>query len=292
MARIGGGTGPKKMTAAQKRIEAARRGATLSVDSPARRGEEDEPRTETVPQQAAPQDVVEPGPLDVTTAKEAHENARRGFSYSKLPDDATDLEKIAHAQRGIVSANQALTTGMGKLERDYVLSAGRYLWDVTENHAYKAANHKTVESFAKSVGLTRQDVYRLRRAVPVYLDIEDLVEEPLNERTIRELAIARNQSGTCREVFIEMKRTGRISSGGAIAARKLLVAGELTEIIEVDREASPRTGDVEKLERARQSLKVDVELLRKVKEQNPEAAREYVDELRQKYEEAAKALDA
>lgn len=293
MAKLGGSADPKE-TPAAKRAAAARAAAIATSDAPARRGEEDEPprlrvaEPIVVPQQASAATVVEPGVAVVTLGSEAVNPLR----YEEIPPDVSDLEWIAFAQRKIITANRAVDRALGLVAKNYVLSAGRYLWEASKNGKYKAAGHKSIDGFAASLDMDRRDVYRLRDAYPVYAAIGDLVEEPLNERTIRELAIAVRQSvESCRLVFAEMKRSGRISSAGAIAARRLLAAGDPSEIIAHEPQSLEAPPAVDRLNKARKDGRlVDVAVLKEAHEADPKTAQMYVDELRAKYEEARSAI--
>lgn len=272
--------GAKKLTRQQK-IAAAH---TATADQPIRLG----PR-EPLPEQRTeePARVVEPAPEAVALASELG-----GYlQYVPAREGATDLELLVHAQRGIVNAGIAVEGGLGSLERDYALTAGRYLDDVTRTKAYKAAGHKSVEAFAATLDLSRKDVYRLRDAVVVYGDIADLVTKPLNERTIRELAIAHRESGSCRDVYMEAERTGRLNSTGVVEVRRLLVAGALTEIIESEPEGKPDVPAVERLTRAFKAGKLaDIEVVKEAAKNNPEVVQAYADGLKAQYDAAMAAL--
>ncbi|MEU1824277.1 hypothetical protein ABZ502_17840 [Streptomyces abikoensis] len=325
--------GNKKESAAEKRAREAREAAAAAAQdaSPARRGEDDHDLDE--PQDLGAASAEDPGgdtaeasgngaavgsvsPAEVPHQADAVETHRviavspeavvltrdTGFEYTELPEDADPLEHVAHARRGIANANRALTKGMGKLGRDYVLSAGRYLWYATQKGRLKAAGFKSVESFAKPLGLERHDVYRLRKAVPVYEIVGDLVEEPLNERTIRELyktltndkdelELTDARKANLRAQFEEMKKSGRVSSAGAVAARKLLALGDPSEIIESEPGSIQKPPAVEQLNKARKTKRlVDLELLKEVQEEDPDAVKQYVSELKAQYEAAEKLL--
>jgi hypothetical protein len=304
--------GGKKFSASEKRAQeaAAAAAAAAAEDSPARRGEEDEtsPKEPSLPAQAREPEAepaashIAPTVNEVTLGTESES----ALVYTGPPAGADSWERISHAKRAIICANRALTKGMGKLERDYVLSAGRHLWEVTEDkEALKAVGFKSVEKFAESVELTRQDVYRLRRAVPVYDVIGDLVEEPLNERTIRELCktLTDDAGNLCwrdetrrenlRLQFREMKRSGRISSAGAIAASRLLAVGTAMEAAGPDgQQGTEAPPAVEQLKRAQKSRRlVDLDLLKEVQESDPGLAKGYVDDLRERYEAAARIVE-
>jgi hypothetical protein len=259
------------------------------------------------PGQETKKQVYEPGVDQVELNAEAKLSF---FTFVKPPEDLDPLEQIGMARRGIARANRGLENGYGALQKGYVESAGEYLWWVTQFDRLKLAGFKSVEKFAEPLGLTKQDVYRLRRAVPVYRIIGDLVEEALNERTIRELfstivdekgEIAVTADGepdvdperqkNLRDQFTEMKKMGRVNSGGAKAARRLLLLGEMTGPMEIEPGAEPGPGVVDVLAKARRTNRiVPLEVLRDAKEKDPEAVQQYVKDLKRAYEAAAEIV--
>ena len=137
------------------------------------------------------------------------------------------------------------------------------------------------------------------------------MDEALNERTIRELYstivdekgeiaitpdgepnVAPERAQLLRDQFTEMKRMGRVNSGGAVAARKLLMLGESTYVIEPESGTSPSSSRAaEQLAKARRTRRVvDLEVLREAKEEDPDGAKQYVDELRRSWEAAAEIV--
>ncbi|MFF7198190.1 hypothetical protein ACFZAM_31340 [Streptomyces sp. NPDC008079] len=299
MASLGRATAAK-MTPAEKRKMLAREAAAATADAPARRGEDDAIPTGVQPKEALPRQAsASPGPIepqldDVTLGRESH-----AFTYIAPPSDADIRDQIAHHRRRIVVGNTALSDAVGRLERDYILSVGRHVWEATsDNKALKAAGYKSVEAFGETIGLSKQDVYRIRRALPVYEVIADMVEAPLNERTVRVLYGTLTDENNdfdptperqerLRTQFAQMKLAGKVNSSGAVWARKLLVLGPLADLMEPEPEVE-QPDVVLKLKQAVKSRRlVELDLLQQVKEQNPEAARTYVDQLRERYEAAA-----
>lgn len=301
MARLGG-TGAARKTPAEAKAEKLRQAAAASNQAPARRGEEDGPTAEPasptlVPVQSAR--AVEPTADAVVLSSEG-----RSLQYIPPPADADDRDRIAHHRRSIVLANTSLVAEMGRLERDYVLSAGRHLWEATQdNKVLKAAGYKGVDAFAESVGLSKQDVYRLRRAVPVYRVIGDMVETPLNERTVRELygtltdgkdyAPTPEREQHLRDQFAEMKRAGKVTASGAAWARDLLQLGAATPVIEIEGVDEPVSREsLRKLESALKARRIiDIDTLKEAKDADPDAVQRYVDQLRDSYEKAAALLE-
>jgi hypothetical protein len=226
------------------------------------------------------------------------------------PEDADPLEKVGIVRRGIARANRGLANGLGRMQKDYVSSAGEYLWWATQGDRLKDAGIKSIEKFAAPLDLGKQDVYRLRRAVPVYRIIGDLVDEPLNERTIRELFstivdekgeipvtpdgepdVSPERQKNLREQFTEMKRMGRVNSGGAVAARRLLLLGEATDVIEPEPSTSAPSKAVDQLAKARRTGRIlDLETLREANKEDPDEAKRYVEDMRRKYEAAAEIV--
>ncbi|MFD8656164.1 hypothetical protein [Streptomyces mirabilis] len=310
-----------RLTAAQKRAQAAL--ASVGTDtSPARRGEDDDELTEaaaaaaSAPAEAEPETQV-PHQVDkkvhepsLDAVELSTEATAEFFTFDKPSPDLDPLEQMGAARRGIVRANRGLDNGLGALQKGYVSSAGEYLWWATQFTRLKDAGFSSIERFAGQLGMTKQDVYRLRRAVPVYRIIGHLVDEALNERTIRELFttivdekgeipvtpdgepnVSPERQKNLLEQFAEMKKMGRVNSGGAIAARRLLMLGEQTGAIEIEPGTEPGPGVVDQLAKARRTNRiVSLEVLREAKEKDPEAAKRYVDELRRAADAAAEIL--
>ncbi|MDQ1041409.1 hypothetical protein QFZ75_007911 [Streptomyces sp. V3I8] len=309
----------KKPTAAQKRAQAALE-ASSAVTAQARRGEDDDlvsaaeaavsaPAEE--PQAAVPHQaesaVHVPHQDDVVKASERDDAS---FEFVKPPQDLDALEQVGMARRGIAQANRALENGLGRLQRGYVTSAGEYLWWVTQGTRLKAAGFKSVAKFAEPLGLTTQDVYRLRRAVPVHRIIGDMIEGALNERTYRELYstivdekgeipvtadgepnVSPERQQLLRDQFAEMKRMGKITSAGAVAARRVLMLGRDTEAIEPEPGADSGPGAADQLAKARRTNRIlPLEVLRDAKEKDPEAVQQYVEDLKRAYEAAAEIV--
>lgn len=298
-------------TTKERRIREIREAAVASASGsvPARRGEDDDVQAapipvqpvESVPHEAAPaaETAVE---AVISTVIQPSEEADP-FRYVEPPADADPLEQIGLVRRGIARANRGLANGLGAMQKGYVQSAGEYLWWATQGDRLRRAGFRSVEAFAQPLGLTKQDVYRLRRAVPVMRAIGDMIEEALNERTIRELYktltnekddldATPERCQNLRAQFAEMKSMGRVNSGGAVAARRLLLLGGAADAIEGEPEEAQKPTAMELLNKSWCSQKVvDLEVLRKAKEEDPEAVRRYVSELRERYEAAAQLVE-
>ncbi|MFJ4902851.1 hypothetical protein [Streptomyces sp. NPDC088727] len=306
-----------KKTAAQQRAERAL-AASQASSALARRGEGDDTLTEAATAAAsAPSEVSEPAEPAKQEAYIPHQDAivkasEEGspFQFVKPSPGDDPLTQMGAARRGIARANRGLANGLGALQRDYVASAGEYLWWATQGSRLKDAGFKSIEKFAEPLDLTKQDVYRLRRAVPIYRIIGDMVGEALNERTIRELYktivdekgdVAVTEDGEpdvsperqkdLRAQFDEMKRMGRVNSGGAVAARRLLMLGEQTGPIETEPGGEQRPGAVDQVTKARRTNRIlPLEVLREAKDMDPEAAQGYVNDLRRAWESAAEIV--
>ncbi|WP_428957957.1 hypothetical protein [Streptomyces sp. cg35] len=316
-----------KETPAEKRTRLSL-AASQATDSTARRGEDDSIRESAVdrelaematsasvtagepardagdfPHQAGSGEPAAAAPVSPETASVTlGRELNAGLTYMDPPEGADVREQIAHHRRRIMAGNRGLTKGLGHLTRDWVLSAGEHFWAATtDNKALKTAGYKSVDEFAGSVDMTRDDVYRVRRAVPVYRAIGDLVEEPLNERTVRALyasltdgkkyAPTPQRVENIRQQFKEMKTAGKVTSAGAVWARKLLELGPAASIEDSETAAqrSPAGDKIEKALKARRF--VDLDLLKEAKQESPEIAQRYVKELREQYEAAAALLD-
>ena len=309
---------PPKETAKERRIREAKEAAAAGASAPARRGEADEPEQgleelEDAAAAVVPHQAEEPRQIhtpDLDAIELSREAQTSFFTFTKPSANLDPLEQIGMVRRGIARANRGLENGLGQLQKGYVESAGEYLWWATQGSRLRDAGFKSVEKFAEPLGLSKQDVYRLRRAVPVYRIIGDMVEGPLNERTIRELfSTIVNEKGevavtpegepdvsperqkNLRDQFTEMKKMGRVNSGGAVAARRLLMLGEATDVIEPELGASSSSKAVDQLAKARRMRRVvDLEVLREAKEEDPQGAKEYADELRRWSEAAAEIV--
>jgi hypothetical protein len=314
-------TAEKKPTARQRRIQQATASVTTSEVAPARRGEQEEPEVElqqleeaaaaVVPHQAdvpatPSRSVLTPTADQVVTAGE-EENP---FEFVKPSEDLDPLEQVGLARRGIARANRGLENGLGRLQKGYVTSAGEYLWWVTQGTRLKDAGFKSVARFGEALGLSTQDIYRLRRAVPIHRIIGDMIDGALNERTYRELyttivdekgeipvtedgepnvSPARQQ--LLREQFTEMKRLGKITSTGAVEARKLLMLGKDVDIIEIEPGSDQGPGAIDQLAKARRTNRIlPLEVLREAKEKDPDAVQQYVEDLKRAYEAAAEIV--
>jgi hypothetical protein len=290
---------------------AAARKAVAAVEKPvARRGEDELDLTAaaeaaaSAPAEEAPESTVHiPHQDAIVKASEEGDP----FEFIKPSEELDPLEQIGMVRRGIARANRGLENGLGAMQKGYVGSAGEYLWWATQFDRLRDAGFKSIEKFAEPLGLAKQEIYRLRRAVPVYRVIGDMVREALNERTIRELYstivdekgeipvtddgepnISPERQKNLRDQFAEMQRMNRVNSGGAIAARRLLLLGEQTGPIEIEPGTEPGPGVVDQLAKARRTNRiVPLEVLREAKEKDPEAVQQYVDELKRAYEAAA-----
>lgn len=301
---------PAKFGGRAAKGAAAAKAAAAAGKPRARRGEEDEPETAleelpesgtAFPHQAEPatRQAVVLQPSQVTLSGES----TNALVYVAPPEDADARDQVAHHRRRIIVANRELTLGMGQLEKSYVLSAGVHFWEATsDNKRLKEAGYKSVDEFAATIDMTKQDVYRVRRAVPVYQVIGDMVEEPLNERTIRALySTLTNEKKdydptperqqNLRLQFDEMRRAGKVNSSGALWARNLLQLGPDAAPMEIEPENGEPPEALLKLAKARKAGRlVDLELLKEAKEQDQDAVEGYVNELRERYEAAAALL--
>ncbi|MFI0967060.1 hypothetical protein ACH4S8_37600 [Streptomyces sp. NPDC021080] len=303
-----------KLTTRERRVQQATAGVTASEVAPARRGEPDDALTEAATAAAsAPAEVEVPHQADEAVHVPALEAITKAseeenpFEFIRPSPDADPLEQIGAARRGIARANRGLENGLGQLQQGYIGSAGEYLWWVTQGTRLRDAGFKSVAKFGEPLGLSAQDIYRLRRAVPIYRILGDMLDGALNERTIRELystivdekgeipvtpdgepdvSPARQQ--LLREQFAEMKRMGKVTSAGAVAARRVLMLGKDTEIIEIETGSETGPSVVDQLSKARRTNRIlPLEVLRDAKEKDPEAVKQYVDELRRAWEAAA-----
>lgn len=310
---------PKKPreNAAQKRARQALEAVGGTSDQ-ARRGEPDDELTVAATAAAsAPAEEAAASPVVEPNVHIPHQDAvvlaseeANPFEFVRPPADADPLEQVGMARRGIARANLGLEKGLGKLQSEYIQSAGEYLWWVTQGTRLKDAGFKSVEKFAEPLGLTKQDVYRLRRAVPIHRAIGGMMDGALNERTYRELYktivdekgevpvtadgepdVSPERQKALREQFALMQKLGKLTSTGAAEARRILMLGNDAGPIEIEPGAESGQGVVETLAKAlRTNRIVSLEVLRDVKATDPEAAARYVAELKRSYEAAAEII--
>lgn len=316
VARAGGPS-----AAAQKRAERARQGRAAGRSNPSR-GETVSPEddVETGGGGAASHEPeVEPDGTDVpgqpdgssatvtvptqtpqqsvTLGREADE----GLTYKARPKGASREEWLQHVTRGISLANAAAEKQGAKLQEDYVLSAGRYCHDLIENKLHKEAGYSSVDVYAKQVlKMSRDDVYRLAGAVPVYQSLKGLLDGPLDKTQVAELGKAYRGGGkerpeeekqaACRLLWEQSMRNGDTSSRGIARTRQALALGSMRDLELKDPKpvsAPPPRAVVRKVERV---LTSDLDAFRKLVDEDPEAAKAHVDKVGEHYQALQEAL--
>jgi hypothetical protein len=283
-------TAAKKLTAREKRIQQATAGVAASEVAPARRGEDDEleaaavaaasePASEPqVPHQvaSAPLEgiVYDPEPADP-------------FQYVPAPDDADDLQHLAHAARQIRKIGEAAGRGVGEIEKNYWTLTGRWLAEVQAKGSYKAGRHKSVEKFAKSIGIERHTYYRAIKHHVVYTALDGLLTAPLAQNVVDQLyTLGKDDPELLRAKYNELAAKGEVTVSAVKNLRRLMTASE--QAAKEPKEITarqPRPVDV-RLKEARAAGKIDLGLLKELVTVDRQSAEEYVKDMKERLAEA------
>ncbi|MEV7675131.1 hypothetical protein [Streptomyces sp. NPDC088752] len=287
---------PKK-TAAQKRTEAALAASAATSDQPARRGEADEPSTEelvvaaTAAASAPSEEVAVPVPHQAASAPlegVIHPpEPKDPFEYVPAPEDSDDLEHLAHASRQLRKIGSAAGERFARLERDYWVLTGRWLAEVQKKGSYKAGGHRSVEKFAKSIGIERHTYYRAIKHHVVYSALDGLITAPLAQLVVDQLySLGKDNLELLREEFAKLSASGPVTVSAVKNLRRLHAAS--ADAAREPREIAPRQQKPasERLREATEAGKIDLILLKEVAEADPSSARAYVNDLKRRLEEA------
>ncbi|MGW9067896.1 hypothetical protein ACWGQT_00390 [Streptomyces yangpuensis] len=297
-ARFGGG--PKKPTDAEKRIEKAKAAATAMKPASARRGESQEEQAKE-PDTAAPKAEAalphQPQSPDngrvegiLISPAEIAAVAADPFAYVPAPENATDLDHVAHAARQIITADRAAMGAVGNVQVRHTMLVGGWLAEVAARRSYKEAGHKSVEKFAVSLGIDRKQYYRLIEGYAVFGAIGDMVDAPLGINTIEQLAkTARRSREDVRAQFAKMKEEGLVTAAGAKAAHALLWPEE-----KVIRQAKPVPKElpaaIDRLQAAKAEGRIDLDLLKEVASNDRDSALAYIEDMRERLKAAEDLL--
>ncbi|MFE0490201.1 hypothetical protein [Streptomyces griseoaurantiacus] len=268
---------------------AARKAAASAAKPVARRGEDDieaaaaaaasapaeEPR---LPQQAAS------GPLEgVVHSPEPADP----FQYVPAPDDASDLVHLAHAERQLRKIGEAAGDGFAQIERDYWTLTGRWFAEVQAKGSYKAGGHKSVEKFAKSIGIERHTYYRAIRHHVVYSTLGDRVTAPLAQLVVEQLyALGKDDPDLLRAKYDELAAEGPVTVAAVKNLRRLISASETAaQEPKAIGARQPRPVDV-RLKEARAAGKIDLGLLKELVTVDRSSAEEYVKDMKERLAEA------
>ncbi|MCX4799546.1 hypothetical protein OG497_37455 [Streptomyces sp. NBC_01242] len=285
---------PKK-TAAQKRTESALAAVAASSDV-ARRGEGDESLAEAAAA-AASTPVTEVAQVPHQAASEPIEGIVHSpepanpFEYVAAPEDANDLQHLAHAERQIRKVGEAAGTEFAKVEANYWILTGRWLAEVQEKGSYKAGGHKSVEKFAKSVGIERHTYYRAIRHHVVYTTLGELVKAPLAQLVVDQLySLGKDDPELLRSEYAKLAAEGAVTVSAVRNLRRLLDAS--TAAAQEPKAIGARQSRpvADRLKEARAAGKIDLGLLKELAEVDKDSARDYVKDLKLKLAEAESLL--
>ncbi|MFE6000311.1 hypothetical protein ACFQ6C_26180 [Streptomyces sp. NPDC056454] len=265
---------------------AERRKAGAAAGKPvARRGEQEPPPAPSNDSQPQAEKVH----LEGTVYPAEPENP---FTYVPAPEDVSDLQHLAHAERQLRKIGDATGEAFASLERTYWVLTGRWLAEVQAKGSYKAGNHKSVEKFAKSVGIERHTYYRAIRHHVVYTALDGLVTKPLAQLVVEQLyALGKDDPELLRKKYEELAAEGPVTVSAVRNLRRLLessaAAAQEPKAIG-GREPRPVA---DRLKEARAAGKIDLGLLRELAAFDKESARDYVNELKTKLAEAETLID-
>lgn len=277
---------PKKQTAREKRIQKATQGIAATAVAPARRGETDE--APAAPRAAEGQQVphpAAPAPLEGIVHDPEPEDP---FAYVPAPEDFNDLQHLAYAERQIRKVGEAAGERFARLEANYWILTGRWLAEVQEKGSYKAGGHKSVEKFAKSIGIERHTYYRAIRHHVVYSALEGLVKSPLAQLVVEQLyTLGKDDPDLLRAKYTELAAKGPVTVEAVKSLRRLMdataLAAQEPKAIE-GRQPRPVS---DRLKEARAAGKIDLSLLKElVKGGDRQSAQEYVDDMKKRLAEA------
>jgi hypothetical protein len=287
--RLGEGTKQGPKTAAERR--AAKGAAALAAVKPvARRGEDDPALTEAAQAAAsAPAEVevphqVAPAPLEGIIHSPEPSNP---FEYVQAPDDSSDLQHLAHAERQIRKVGEAAGNGFAQIETNYWILTGRWFAEVQKKGSYTAGGHKSVEKFAKAIGIERHVYYRAIRHYVVYSTLGSRVTTPLAQLVVEQLyALGKDDPDLLRAKYDELAAEGPVTVSAVKNLRRLMDASAAAaqEPKAIGARQS-RPVDV-RLKEARAAGKIDLGLLKELVTVDRQSAQEYVDEMKQRLAEA------
>jgi hypothetical protein len=278
-----------KQTAAQKRAAAAL-AAAQAVSSQARRGEDDELEAAAAAAVSEPADEpqvphqVAQAPLEgIVHSPEPADP----FQYVPAPDDISDLQHLAHAERQIRKIGEAAGSGFAEIEKNYWTLTGRWLAEVQAKGSYKAGGHKSVEKFAHSIGIERHTYYRAIKHHVVYTALDGLLTEPLAQNVVDELyTIGKDDHDLLRAKYTELAKEGPVTISAVRHLRRLMEATALAAKGPKEITArQPRPVDV-RLKEARAAGKIDLALLQELVKVDRQSAEEYVEDMKKRVAEA------
>lgn len=280
---------PKKPTAAEKRAQAAL-AASRATSAQARRGEEDDLAEAAAAAASAPAEEpqvphqVASKPLEGIVHRPEPDDP---FQYVPAPDDASDLQHLAHAERQIRKIGEAAGNYFAAIETNYWTLTGRWFAEVQEKGSYKAGGHKSVDKFAKAIGIERHTYYRAIRHHVVYTALADRVTTPLAQLVVEQLyALGKDDHDLLRAKYDELAAEGPVTVSAVKNLRRLMDASAAAaQEPKAIGSRQPRPVDV-RLKEARAAGKIDLGLLKELVTVDRQSAQEYVDDMKGRLAEA------
>ncbi|THA72424.1 hypothetical protein E6R60_26175 [Streptomyces sp. A0642] len=281
---------------------AAARKAGASAGKPVARRGEDEELTEAataaastpaeppqVPHQADQAPDRSREPLEGTVYPAESTNP---FEYVAAPEGASDLQHLAHAERQLRKVGDAAGEAFASVEYTYWALTGRWLSEVQEKGSYKAGGHKSVEKFAKAVGIERHTYYRAIRHHVVYTALDGLIEKPLAQLVVEQLySLGKDDPKLLREKYTEMAAEGPVTVSAVRSLRRLLDASAAAAQAPKAIGARQPRPVADRLKEARAAGKIDLGLLKELAEFDKDSARDYVKDLKERLAEAETLLN-
>lgn len=288
---------PAKFGGRGVQAAAARKAAAASGKPVARRGEgNDERLTEAATAAAsAPADVVAsvPHQVDPEPLVGIIHSPEPGdpFEYVAAPEGATELQHLAHAERQIRKVAEAAGTWFAAVESNYWILTGRWLAEVQEKGSYKAGGFRSVDKFAKSVGIERHVYYRAIRHHVVYTALGDLAKAPLSQLLVEQLySLGKDDPELLRTEFAKLAAEGPVTVSAIKNLRRLLDSSAAAAQEPKAIEARQPRPVADRVKEARAAGKIDLALLKELAEIDKESARDYVEDLKTKLAEAESLL--
>lgn len=209
------------------------------------------------------------------------------FQYVPAPDDVSDLQHLAHAERQIRKIGEAAGNGFAQIETDYWTLTGRWLAEVQAKGSYKAGGHNSVDKFAKAIGIERHTYYRAIKHHVVYTALGGLVTAPLAQLVVDQLySLGKDDRDLLRTAYVDLTNDGPVTVSAVKNLRRLMDASELAakepKAIGT-REPRPVA---DRLKEARAAGKIDLGLLKELVTVDRQSAQEYVDDMKKRLAEA------
>jgi hypothetical protein len=289
---------PAKFGGRGANAAAARRAAAVANGTAkARRSDEEEPESPlegleeaaeaavAVPAEPQVPHQVAPAPLEgIVQPREPADP----FEYVPAPDDVSDLQHLAHAERQIRKIGEAAGSGFAEIEKNYWTLTGRWLAEVQAKGSYKAGGYKSVEKFAHSIGMERHAYYRAIKHHVVYTALDGLLAEPLAQNVVDQLySLGKDDSELLRSKYIELAKKGPVTVSAVKNLRRLMEASTLAAREPKEITARQPRPIADRLKEARAVGRLDLGIVQElVKAGDRQTAQEYVEDMKKRVAEA------